>query len=233
MKDLFTKDGMLRISMQFFAESDGTGGGDAGNTPTSGDAGGAQNTPNTSTSGTDDGKKLGTDDLDKLIQSRVDKAIAEMGKKNAALQKENDKLKKDKLTADELKQYELSEKEKELAELEKKLNDRENRIAAIKAIKEAGFEDVNGNTLELVDFVMGENEEAIQNKVKAFKELVDKFVRAEVDKTFKKNGRTPNSGNVNGGSTEKNNAVAERLGAAAAEKSKQSSDIINLYTGGK
>lgn len=222
-ENLITMDGLFRIPMQFFAEGD-----DAGNGSDGGDAG-QDNNPDGNAN-----NNPAPADVEKLIQSKIDKALAEERKKSAALQKENDKLKKEKMTADEQKAYELAEKEKEIAEMMRVATEKENRFTAIKAINEAGFEDVGGNTLELIDFVMADNEEAIKNKVKTFKELVDKFVAAEVDKTFKKNGRNPNgSNNPAPEGNDNDNSVAKKLGAAEAAKAKQSADILNLYLGGK
>jgi len=218
------KSKFLKLNMQFFAESgndaDTNDTGDTNNTADKGDSGSSAN--NT------------TAELDKLVQARADKLTAEMGKKNAALQKELDKLKKEKMTADELKAHEISEKEKTLAEREKMLADKENRLLAIKAIKKAGLDDGSDKALELVDFVMGEDEETINNKVNVFGELVKKFVAAEVDKAFKKNGRNPNSGNNGSGDDNKGKStVAEQLGKARADKQKKSNDILKLYTGGR
>jgi len=224
-ENLITMDGLFRIPMQFFAE--GGDAGNAGNGSEGGDAGQGNNP---------DGNANNNPpvDYDKLIQSKLDKAMAEERKKSAALQKELDKLKKEKMTDDERKQAEMSEKEKELAEREQMLLDKENRLTAIKEIKAAGLDDGSGLSLELVDFVMGENEEAIKNKVKTFKELFDKFVKAEVDKTFKQNGRNPNGSNNPAPEGNNNdNSVAKKLGEAAAAKAKQSTDILNLYLGGK
>ena len=53
--------------------------------------------------------------------------------------------------------------------------------------------------MELVDFVMSDDTETIDKRVKAFGDLVRKFVTAEVDKKFKSNGRTPNTGSNGGG----------------------------------
>lgn len=218
------KNGLLSLDMQFFAEDSGSND-VVDDTSTGGD----------STTSTDDNKKSSgnSEDLDKLVQARADKLTAEMGKKNAALQKELEKLKKEKMTADELKAHEMSQKEAELAEKERMLLEKENRLLAIKAIQESGLDDGSGKALELIDFVMAENEEAIKNKVKVFNELVQKFVSAKVDKTFKQNGRNPNSSN--GSSTEgkdSDNSIAKKLGIADAAKAKQSADILNLYIGG-
>lgn len=216
----------LKLDMQFF--------GGSGNSADTNDTGDTNNTNDTADKSDGSSANNTTAELDKLVQARADKLTAEMGKKNAALQKELDKLKKEKMTADELKAHEISEKEKALAEREKEILDKENRLFAIKAIKEAGLDDGGKNSLDLVEFVMGENEEAINNKVKVFNDLVKRFVAAEVDKTFKKNGRNPNGGNNGSGDDEKSkNTVAEQLGKARADKQKKSNDILKLYTGGR
>ena len=136
--------------------------------------------------------------LDKLIQAKVDKITSKLGREKAELQKELEKLKREKLTDEEIKQLEIKEREKTLAEREQALLDRENRLYAIKAIKTAGLDDGSDISLELVDFVMADNEENINSKIKVFGDLVKKFVTAEVNKKFKDSGRTPNgsSGNI-------------------------------------
>lgn len=215
-------DGLFRIPMQFFAEGEGTG------TDGANDVDGQ---PNNNADNNADSRQNSTADLDKLVQARADKLTAEMGKKNALLQKELDKLKKEKMTADELKQLEMSEKEKELAEREKMLLDRENRLLAIKAIKAAGLDDGSDKALELVDFVIADSEDAINNKVKAFGELVNKFVESKVNETFKKNGRNPNGSNTNNVADKGDNTIAEKLGKVRAERDKKSDDIRKYYTG--
>ncbi len=191
--------------------------------------------PKSSSNVNNGGKSGDTSDLDKLVQARAEKITAEMGKKNAALQKELDSLKKEKMTAEELKQLEMSEKEKTLAEREKALKDKENRLLAIKSIKAAGLDDGSDKALELVDFVIAEDEESINNRVKVFGDLVKRFVEDKVNKTFKDNGRNPNGGNLNAGGENgnKSNSFAEILGKARAEKQKQSNEILKYYGGGK
>lgn len=182
---------------------------------------------------TEGGEKNDTVNFEKLVQAKANKLTAEISKKNAQLQKELDTLKREKMTAEELKQLEMSEKEKTLAEREKMLLDKENRLIAIRAIKEAGLDDGSDKSLELVDFVMAADEDSIKNKVKAFGELVNKFVESKVGKIFKDNGRNPNNSNVSTGDERKSNSVAENLGKARAEKQKQSNSILNFYRGGK
>lgn len=134
------------------------------------------------------------DKLDKIIQARVDKEMAAERKKTAEYKKKLDRLQREKLTDEELKKIELENKENEIAEREKAIADKENRLFAVKAIKEAGLDDGSDTALSLVDFVMGTDETEITSKVKAFKELFDKTVTAEVNKRFKEAGYTPKKG---------------------------------------
>lgn len=176
---------------------------------------------------------ISTETLDKLIQSRVDKITAGLGKENYTLKKELEELRKAKLTDEQIKELEIKEKENAIAEKEKALLERENRLFAIKAIKENGLDDGSDTALEIVNFVMGENEETIKNRVTAFKSLVDKIVAAKVDATFKANGRTPNNGNRNEADAKKTNTVAESLGKQRAEQLQKAQSVLNHYLGGK
>lgn len=138
--------------------------------------------------------------IDKLVQSRVDKLMAPERKKSAETEKKYKALQKQLLTADEIKQAEIAEKEQALAAREKELQDRLNREIAQKALREAGLDDGSETAFALADFVMGDDEDEIKTKVASLKELIDKFVTAEVNKRFKENGRTPKqSSNLNGG----------------------------------
>lgn len=210
---------MLRLNLQFFGD-DGAGGNAGGAEPTGGEGGaGAPAEPN----GNDD------DRIAKIVQSQVDRLMAPERKKNADLQKQIDKLLKEKMSAEEIKKLEDEEREKTLAEREAALTQKTNLIYAQQAVTKAGF----GDDLEaVVDFVMGDSEAKTEERVKAFKTLVDKLVAAQVDKTFKANGRTPQggAGGDQGGKPE--NAIAEKLGKARAAQTKQSNDILNHYIGG-
>lgn len=134
------------------------------------------------------------DKLDRLMQARLDKAMAQERKEKAELKKQLETLRQSKLTDDELKQIEIEQKEQEIANREQAIKDKENRLFAIKTIREQGLDDGDDTSLALVDFVMGEDETAITNNVKAFKEIFDKKVAAEVDKRFKAGGGVPKKG---------------------------------------
>ena len=139
------------------------------------------------------------DKIERIVQARVDKALAAERKEKADLKKKLDQERRANKTDAELKQIELDERDKTIAEREKALQEKENRLYAVKAIKEAGIDDGGDTALAIVDFVMGEDETEIDEKVKAFKELFDKAVTAEVNKRFKDNGRTPKQGSNSNG----------------------------------
>lgn len=137
-------------------------------------------------------------DIEKLIQSAVDRATNRLGNDNKKLREQLDKLKKAKLTVEEMRDLELKDKEADIAERERALLEKENRLYAIKSIKAAGLDDGSDTALELIDFVMADDTSEIDSKIKAFDKLVKKFVKTEVDKTFKQYGRTPQTGSKGG-----------------------------------
>ena len=151
----------------------------------------------------DNGKGKGDDDaeklLDKKIQAAVDRATNKLGNDNKKLREELEKLRKEKLTAEELKALEDEEKEKELASREAAVKAAENKMYAIKAIKKAGLDDGSEAALEILALVNADSEETIDANITALKALVDKLVKAEVEKTFKGKGRNPEKGAGDGG----------------------------------
>lgn len=137
--------------------------------------------------------------LEKKIQQAVDRATNKLGNDNKALREELDKLRKEKLTDKELKELEDAEKAKELAEREAAVKAAENKLYAVTAIKKAGLDDGSETALEILDLVNGSDTATIDTNIKALKALVDKLVKAEVEKTFKDNGRNPQKGAGNAG----------------------------------
>lgn len=211
------------------AGTDGAGGtgGNGGENNGAGDNGGSNGAD-----GQDDGKN---GELEKIIQSRVDRLMADERKKTANLEKELKKLRKEKMSDDELKKLEMDEKEKALAEKTRLITEKENRIFAIQAIKTAGLDD-GGDTSALVDLVIAGSdisEDSITERITAIKGFIDKRVAAEVDKTFKGNGRNPDGSGSGSGDDKSKDSVAERLGKQRAEQNKKANDVLNYYIGGK
>lgn len=175
-----------------------------------------------------------TTELENLIQRAVDRATNKLGNENKKLREQLEGLRKEKLSDDELRDLERKEKDRELAEREQRLKEQENRLLALKAIKEIGLDDGSVDSMALVDFVMGEDESAIKERVKVFDALVKRFVQAQVDKVFKTNGRNPGVGSTAAGDTgKKTDSVAVRIGQKTANANKQAQSTLDYYIGGK
>lgn len=132
--------------------------------------------------------------LRKLIQAEVDRATNKLGNTNKQLREELEKLRKEKLTAEELAKLEAEERDKNLADREAAVKAAENKVYAMAAIKKAGLDDGSEAALEILALVNATEQADIDTNVKALKALVDKLVKAQVDATFKNNGRNPNKG---------------------------------------
>jgi len=146
----------------------------------------------------DKGKKKEEPDIEKMIQQAVDRATNRLGNDNKKLREELEAIKKEKLTAEERAELEKKQEREQFEQERAEFLVEKNKMYAIKAIKAAGLDDGSDASLELVDFVLGADEKAIDARVKAFGALVKKFVAAEVDKTFKDSGRNPGKGSSGG-----------------------------------
>ena len=136
--------------------------------------------------------------LEKMIQAAVDRATNKLGNENKGLREKLDAERKKNLSAEELKQVELQEKETELAKKEQEIKDEKNRMYAIKALKKAELDDGSEDTLDMVDFVLGEDETVINLKVKALQKFAQRVAKNTTDGIYRTNGREPGKGNAGG-----------------------------------
>jgi len=165
------------------------------------------------------------------LKKKIEDITNESSKKIKELKNKIDKLNKQNLSKEEIRQLEMSEKEKELVEKEKELLEKENRLYAIRAIKTAGLDDGTDKALSIVDFVYDEDTSKIDERVKAFKRLINSLVSNQIDKAFKENGRIPNNAlSVNANLNKKFN-IAESLGQKDSERLKKSNEILKYYIG--
>lgn len=211
-------------------DADGVGGASGSEAIT--EAGADNNNTDADTSKEKEVKEEKPSDIDRLLQAKLDKAMAEERKKNASLTKEIEKMRREKMTADELKKYDDEKRDRELAEREQAIADRENRYYAIGAIKKAGLDDGGDTALKIVDLVLGKDSDEIDNKVSALNELVNKLVDNKVNEKFKSAGRIPNTGSANANTNtedKKGNELAKGLGKERAELKKKSDSILKHY----
>lgn len=146
--------------------------------------------------------------IEKLLQSKLDKALAQERKEkaqekktNAELKKQIERLQKKMMTDEEAKQLEFEEQQKELEEQRRELTLEKNKMYAVKALKKAEISDTE-ETLALMErlVVSCADETDIDDLVTMLKDWHEKSVKAEVDKRFKANGYTPKKAeNLNNG----------------------------------
>lgn len=135
--------------------------------------------------GAEGGKTYTQAELDELLQKegdrRVTEALKKAEKKNAEKLKEAEKLAK--MNEAEKYQYELEQREAAIIEKEKALALAENKNEASKILAEKGL------SLELVDFVVAEDAEVMDKRIKALDKAFKASVKAEVEKRL--GGKAP------------------------------------------
>lgn len=179
---------------------------------------------------TTNNSEMTPEQIDKIVQKRAEALNEKLSKNNENLKKELENLKKSKLTEDEVRAFEIERKEQELNEREKEIKDSQNRLYAIKAIKEAGLDDGGKNVFEIVDLVMGDDENSIDNRVLALNNLVQSMVKSQINGLFVQNGRNPNGSNANDdNSGETDNKVILQIGESARKRSEKADSVLKHY----
>lgn len=208
---------LLPINLQLF----GDGGTD----------GGAEGSEGTETGTDEQPKPEGAEKKDDKPPD--DKTKTDNNKKYEAkikkLESQIEAMQKEKMSEAERKKFDDDKRAKELAEKEAALKDRENKLYAVKAIKDIGIdcgsEDLSNLTALVTVGVEGAEE--IDSRIKSVKAVIDSVVQAECDRRFKEAGRTPKGA---GKATEEENNIAKRLGARRAESDKKAKSILDYYT---
>lgn len=134
-------------------------------------------TTNTSTTGTET-KTYTQEEVDKMLQSEVDRritsALKKQAKSNEAKIKEAQKLAQ--MNESEKFQYELEQREKAIEEKEKALALAENKNEASKILADKGL------SLSLVDFVIAEDAETMNSNIRLLEKAFKDSVKREVEK---------------------------------------------------
>lgn len=138
---------------------------------------GVDTTTDTSTTGTET-KTYTQEEVDKMLQSEVDRritsALKKQAKSNEAKIKEAQKLAQ--MNESEKFQYELEQREKAIEEKEKALALAENKNEASKILAEKGL------SLSLVDFVVAEDAETMNSNIRLLEKAFKDSVKREVEK---------------------------------------------------
>lgn len=138
---------------------------------------GVDTTTDTSTTGTET-KTYTQEEVDKMLQSEVDRritsALKKQAKSNEAKIKEAQKLAQ--MNESEKFQYELEQREKAIEEKEKALALAENKNEASKILADKGL------SLDLVDFVIAEDAETMNSNIRLLEKAFKDSVKREVEK---------------------------------------------------
>ena len=127
-------------------------------------------------------------DLDKVVQSAKDQVRTEYSKKFKALESELESLRKEKMTADEIKALERKQFEERLTQKERDLNDKEISIRVRDLLAQ---ESLPGS---LAEYLKGDTVDNTEKRVKAFKKEFQKALEVAVEDRMKAVGRDPNKG---------------------------------------
>lgn len=134
-------------------------------------------TTDTSTTGTET-KTYTQEEVDALLQregdKRVTEALRKAERKNAERVKEAQKLAQ--MNESEKYQYELEQREKAIEEKEKALALAENKNTASQILADKGL------SLSLVDFVVAEDAETMNDRIKVLDKAFKESVKREVEK---------------------------------------------------
>lgn len=134
-------------------------------------------TTDTSTTGTET-KVYTQEEVDKMLQSEVDRritsALKKQAKSNEAKIKEAQKLAQ--MNESEKFQYELEQREKAIEEKEKALALAENKNTASQILADKGL------SLSLVDFVIAEDAETMNSNIRLLEKAFKDSVKREVEK---------------------------------------------------
>lgn len=188
----FFKPEPLRLNLQFFADEP-----PAGDTPPPGDTPPGDDNPPT---------PLTTEDIQKIIQSEVDKVRTKSAKEIKAAEDKVKALQNEKLTDQE--KFELAKQE--LAEKTKTLQERENVIFAKDALAASELD------ASFLEFVRAENEEGTTAKVQALKTAYDKAVSAGIEAHIKGTGRSFPKGSGGGTNLSEGAEFAQNLNSQKA-----------------
>ena len=138
---------------------------------------GVDTNTDTSTTGTET-KTYTQEEVDKMLQSEVDRritsALKKQAKSNEAKIKEAQKLAQ--MNESEKYQYELEQREKAIEEKEKALALAENKNEASRILADKGL------SLSLVDFVIAEDAETMNSNIRLLEKAFKDSVKREVEK---------------------------------------------------
>lgn len=114
----------------------------------------------------------------KKAQAGSDKAYQEAAKKAAALEAENEQLKKEKMSEKERAEFELAKQRAEIEKKGREVAEATLRLSTVRLMGEKGV------PLEYSEYIHGTNEEEIAQSINTFNARLEKLVAERVQKTL-------------------------------------------------
>lgn len=194
----------------------------------------------------DKGTVLSQEEINKRIQSEVDKVRTAYVKEVNDLKADNLKLTeevKSKMTEAEAKKYEkekaereaqekFAKQEAELQEREKAVALAENKLKATSLLNKYGLNEADENgQLLYMDFVLNSDEKEMDKRCSTLKAQLDKTLEARVAERFKENGRTFDNGGSGGETKSEALKFAEKLANPNAQVSAKEQKANEYYFG--
>jgi len=181
------KPKLLPMKLQFFSDAGGEGGDGGGEGGTGSGEGGD--------GGEGDDPKISPELqalIDKQIQSATDRLRTDYTKQLKSKDDQLAILKKQSMTAEQIRDQEIEDAKAELAKQRQDLAERENKLYAIDALAEVGMP--NG----FLPFVVTGDNEQTKQRIAELKPLFDKEVAAAVKVELAKSGKDYQRGSNNG-----------------------------------
>jgi hypothetical protein len=126
--------------------------------------------------------------VEKLIQSSNDKLRTEYSKKIKEIQKENEMLKKEKMSENERREYEAQQLKDALETKERDLTRREMELLAVKTLEEKKLPST------FLEFVIGEDADKTTGRIEQLEKVFGEELKNAVNEKMKTYGREPNKG---------------------------------------
>lgn len=126
--------------------------------------------------------------IEKAAQSAADRVRTEYSNKLKEAQTEIEALRKEKMTAKELAEYEAKKLKDELEQKQRELTDRELKLLATAELEKVGLD------VSLMDFAIGTDKDGTIGKIAKLKTVIDALVVKGVDSQLKASARDPMKG---------------------------------------
>jgi exonuclease VII large subunit len=168
--------------------------------------------------------------INRIAQSREDRVRTEYTKQVKSLKAELENLRKDRMSENEIREYEATQLKQALEDKERDLTYREMQLLAVKTLDEQKLPS------SFVDFVIDANQEKTLGRIAQLKKVFTEEISSAVTLRMKEVGREPGRGRVPDGTSEFSGMTPSDIQRKAHEDPewfrKNEKDILSHYSKG-